>query len=74
MTDQVVYSALEPKEIRQLQEIYESARAVKAKFPESHIASKAASRLIEAFEAVFRAGGADLDELWLSKAKPKGNA
>jgi hypothetical protein len=74
MTGQVVYSALGPKEVRQLQEVYERARAVKAKYPDSHLASKAAKKLIDAFEAVMHPGGAAFDEKWLSEAEPQGHA
>lgn len=72
MTCQVVYSVLRPEEVRQLQEVYDRARAVKAKYPESHIASKAAKKLIDAFEAC--PDGKILDEHWLSEADPQGSA
>jgi hypothetical protein len=74
MTGQVVYSALGPKEVRQLQEVYERARAVKAKYPDSHLASRAAKKLIEAFESVIRPGETALNEKWLTEAEPQGNA
>ncbi|WP_394885644.1 hypothetical protein ACG873_00920 (plasmid) [Mesorhizobium sp. AaZ16] len=75
MTDQIVHSVLGPKEVRQLQEVYERARAVKAKYPECHLASKAAKKLIDAFEAVMQPGEtALLDETWLSEAEPQGHA
>ncbi|MGX5851120.1 hypothetical protein ACWGTO_29060 [Mesorhizobium sp. PL10] len=74
MTIQVVRGAFGPKQVRQLKEVYESALAVKAKYPESHIASKAAKRLIAAFEAVIQTDGTVVDVQWLSKAEPQGNA
>jgi hypothetical protein len=74
MTIQVVHSAFGPKQVRQLKEVYERARVVEANYPESHIASKAAKRLIEAFEAVIQADGTVLDVQWLSEANPQGNA
>jgi len=74
MTCRVAYGVLGAKEVRQLQEVYERARAVKAKYPESHIASKAARELIDAFEAVFQPDGTVLDDRWLSLAAPQGNA
>ena len=74
MTGQVVYSALGPNEVRQLREVYDRAKAVKAKYPESHAASKAAKKLIDAFEAVICADGTVLDEQWLLEAMPQGNA
>ena len=74
MTIQVVHSAFGPRQVRQLKEVYERARAVEAKYPESHIASKAAKRLIEAFETVIHVDGAVLDVKWLSEANPQGNA
>ena len=74
MTIQVVHSAFGPKQVRQLKEVYERARAVEAKYPESHIASKAAKRLIAAFEAVIQTDGTVLDVHWLREADPQGNA
>ena len=74
MTIQVVHNAFGPKQVRQLKEVYERARVVEANYPESHIASKAAKRLIEAFEAVIQADGTVLDVQWLSEANPQGNA
>jgi hypothetical protein len=74
MTGQVVYSALGPEQVRQLQEVYERARAVKAKYPDSHLASKAAKKLIEAFESVIQPGETALDEKWLTEAEPQGHA
>lgn len=74
MTGQVVFSALGPKEVRQLQEVYDRAKAVKAKYPASHAASKAAIKLIDAFEAVIHADVTVLDERWLLEARPQGNA
>ena len=74
MTCRVVYGVLGDKEVRQLQGVYELARAVKAKYPESHIASKAARELIDAFEAAFQPDGTVLDDGWLNLAAPQGNA
>jgi hypothetical protein len=74
MTIQVVHSAFGPKQVRQLKEVYESALAVEAKYPDSHIANKAAKRLIAAFEAVIQTDGTVLDVQWLSKADPQGSA
>ena len=74
MTTQVVFRTFGPKQFRQLKEVYERARAVKAKYPESHIASKAAKRLIDAFEAVIQTDGTVLDVQWLSEADPQGSA
>lgn len=74
MTTQVVHRELGPKQVRQLNEIYERARAVKAQYPESHVASKAAKKLIDAFEAVTPSGETALDRVWLGDATPKGTA
>jgi hypothetical protein len=74
MTDQVVYCGLGPKEARQLLEVYARAKAVKAKYPATHAASKAAKKLIDAFEAAIHPNGAVVDELWLLQAAPQGNA
>jgi hypothetical protein len=74
MTCPAVYGVLGAKEVRRLQEVYERARAVKAKYPESHIASKAARELIDAFEAAFQPDGTILDDRWLNLAAPQGHA
>ena len=74
MTTQVVQSVFGPKQVTKLKEVYERARVVEANYPESHIASKAAKRLIAAFEAVIRTDGTVLDVQWLSEAEPQGNA
>ncbi|MER8752192.1 hypothetical protein NKH57_23485 [Mesorhizobium sp. M1050] len=74
MTTQVVHRAFSPNQIRQFREIYERARVVQANYPESHIASKAAKRLIEAFEAEIQADGTVLDIQRLSEATPLGTA
>ncbi|MBZ9670685.1 hypothetical protein [Mesorhizobium sp. ES1-3] len=74
MTNQGVYRALGLKQVRQLKEVYECARAVKANYPESHIASKAAKRLIDAFEAEIQNGGPVLDSYWLTESDPQGIA
>jgi hypothetical protein len=57
MTAHVVYRVLGPKQIKQLQEVYERALSVRAKLPESHLASIAAKnvprqRLCPRFEVV----------------------
>ncbi|RVD20990.1 hypothetical protein [Mesorhizobium sp. M4B.F.Ca.ET.017.02.2.1] len=74
MTGQVMQGALRAKQLRQLKEVYDRAREVKARYPESHIASRAAKRLIDAFETVIQAGGATTETQWLRDANPKGNA
>ncbi|ESX98332.1 hypothetical protein [Mesorhizobium sp. LNJC405B00] len=74
MTTQVVYRMFGPKQVRQLKEVYECARAVKAKYPEGHIASKAAKRLIDAFEAEIHNAGSVLDVSWLTEADAQGTA
>ncbi|WP_095080680.1 hypothetical protein [Mesorhizobium sophorae] len=74
MTTQVVQSVFGPKQVTKLKEVYERARVVEANYPESHIASKAAKRLIEAFETVIHVDGTVLDVKWLSEANPQGNA
>ncbi|RUW26159.1 hypothetical protein EN858_02170 [Mesorhizobium sp. M4B.F.Ca.ET.215.01.1.1] len=74
MTGQVMQGALRAKQLRQLKEVYDRAREVKARYPESHIASRAAKRLIDAFETVIRADGTALETQWLRDANPKGNA
>jgi len=74
MTTRVVHRAFGPKQIRQLKEIYERARAVKARYPESHVASKAAGKLIDAFEVVIHTSGTVLDRHWLSETDPQGSA
>jgi hypothetical protein len=73
MTGQVVYSMLGPKEVRLLQEVYDRAKAVKAKYPDSDAASIAAKKLIDAFETVILPAGS-LYEQWLLNARPQGNA
>ncbi len=74
MTIQVVRRAIGPKQVRQLKEIYERARAVEAQYPESHVASKAAKKLIDAFETATRSGGTVPDGQWLNEIDPQGNA
>jgi hypothetical protein len=74
MTSQGVYRALGLKQVRKLKEVYECARAVKATYPESHIASKAAKRLIDAFEAEVQNAGPVLDASWLTENDPQGTA
>lgn len=72
MTAQIVHDAFGPKQMMQLREIYERARAVTAQYPESHVANKAAKKLIDAFESVTRSdekGGRRLSE-----TDPQGNA
>ncbi|MER9028132.1 hypothetical protein [Mesorhizobium sp. M0674] len=72
MTSQGVYRALGLKQVRKLKEVYESARAVKATYPEGHIANKAAKRLIDAFEADVQNAGTVLDSSWLTQSDPQG--
>ena len=72
MPTQVVHSAFGPKQVKQLKEIYERARAVTARYPESHVANKAAKKLIDAFETVTRSDEAA--GRWLSKTDPQGIA
>jgi len=72
MTTQVVHGAFGPKQVRQLKEIYERARAVTAQYPESHIANKAAKKLIDAFEAVTPSD--ETGGRWLSETDPQGTA
>ncbi|MDX8434607.1 hypothetical protein RFN25_14340 [Mesorhizobium abyssinicae] len=74
MAGQVMQGALRAKQLRQLKEVYDRAREVKARYPESHIASRAAKRLIDAFETVIQADGAATETQWLRDANPKGNA
>jgi hypothetical protein len=74
MTTLVICRAIGPKQVRQLKEIYERARAVKAKYPESHLASKAARNLIDAFETATGDAEAVLDDQWLGLADPQGHA
>ena len=72
MTTQVVHGAFGPKQMMQLREIYERARAVTAQYPESHVANKAAKKLVDAFEAVTRSD--EKSGRWLSETVPQGNA
>ncbi|MBZ9684675.1 hypothetical protein FJ872_28045 [Mesorhizobium sp. B2-5-9] len=72
MTTQVVHGAFGPKQMMQLREIYERARAVSAHYPESHLANKAAKKLIDAFETVTRSD--EKGRRWLSETDPQGNA
>lgn len=72
MTTQVAHRAFGPKQVEQLREIYDRARAVTTRYPESHVANKAARKLIDAFEAAARSEEAS--EHWLSKVDPQGNA
>jgi len=74
MTTLVICRAIGPKQVRQLKEIYDRARAVKARYPESHLANKAARNLIDAFETVTGSAGAILDDQWLSLTDPQGSA
>lgn len=74
MTAQVVHRVFSPKQIKQFREIYERARVVQANYPDSHIANKAARRLIEAFETEIQAEGTVSDAQRLSKANPLGTA
>jgi hypothetical protein len=47
---------------------------VQARYPETHIASWAAKRLIDAFETMIQPDEPVLDMQRLSEADPKGNA
>ena len=64
-----------PKELRKMLEIYERACQVKAKLPETHIASIAANRLIAAFDGNAEPGEAEhLSRKWMVQAATQGNA
>ncbi|WP_379067405.1 hypothetical protein ACHMW4_08335 [Mesorhizobium sp. UC22_110] len=72
MTTQVAHRAFGPKQVEQIREIYERARAVTAQYPDSHVANKAARKLIDAFEAPTRSE--ETSEYRLSEIDPQGNA
>lgn len=72
MIAQHVHRAFGPKQLAQLKEIYERARVVTTRYPDSHIANKAARKLIDAFEAAARCE--ETSERWLNKVDPQGNA
>ncbi|TPI81972.1 hypothetical protein [Mesorhizobium sp. B2-8-9] len=72
MTTRVAHDAFGPKQVRQLKEIYERARAVTAQYPESHVANRAAKKLIDAFETGTRSD--ETGGRWLSETDPQGNA
>jgi hypothetical protein len=72
MTTPVVRSAFGPKQVKQLKEIYELARSVTARYPETHVANRAAKKLIDAFEALTL--GDETGGRWLSETDPQGNA
>jgi hypothetical protein len=56
-------------------QVYERACQVKAKLPETHIASIAANRLIAAFDGNAEPGEAErLSRRWLVEAATQGNA
>ncbi|WP_353646362.1 hypothetical protein [Mesorhizobium sp. WSM2239] len=79
MSGLIGLSVIGPKEFRKMLEIYERACQVKAKLPETHIASIAANRLIAAFhddaEDDAEPGVAEhLFQKWLVQAAPQGNA
>jgi hypothetical protein len=74
MTTPVVSRTIGPRQLRKLKEIYESARAVRARYPESHIAGKAARDLMDAFETATGSIGAVHDDQWLSLTDPQGSA
>ncbi|TPI40458.1 hypothetical protein FJW07_09780 [Mesorhizobium sp. B3-1-9] len=74
MARQIMRETLGAKEVRQLKEVYDRARAVQARYAESHLAGRAAKTLIDAFEAPTDPDDTALDPQWLSKAAPKGNA
>lgn len=62
------------REARQLQEVYDRAKAVKAKYPDTHVASQAAKKLIDAFEAEIHVDSAAMPNAWLLDARVEGNA
>ena len=66
--------ALGAKGVRQFKEVYDRARAVQAKYAESHVANRAAKTLIEAFEAADQADETAAETHWLREVTPKGNA
>jgi|GEM_PF-7122424 len=72
MTTPVVHSAIGLKQMMQLREIYERARAVSGQYPESHVANKAAKKLIDAFETL--AQNDEAGTRWLNMTDPQGNA
>ncbi|RTM01452.1 MAG: hypothetical protein EKK31_21410 [Hyphomicrobiales bacterium] len=72
MTAQVIHSAFGPKQVKQLREIYERARAVTARYPDTHVANKAARKLIDAFEAVTCSD--EKGRWWLIETDHQGNA
>ncbi|MDG4883980.1 hypothetical protein [Mesorhizobium sp. WSM4884] len=74
MTRRIRRGALGAKEAKQLKEVYDRARAVQAKYAESHLAGRAAKTLVDAFEAAGHPEDTAVDPQWLSKAAPKGNA
>ncbi|TGS65816.1 hypothetical protein EN844_16575 [Mesorhizobium sp. M3A.F.Ca.ET.201.01.1.1] len=69
-----VLGLLGAKEVKRLKEVYDRARAVQAKYSESHAANRAAKRLIDAFEAASQPDGTATEMRWLSETTPKGNA
>lgn len=52
MCSVTVCARVGPKQLAQLQEIYESARMVTATFPDTHVACIAAKKLIAAFNEI----------------------
>ncbi|MDX8493058.1 hypothetical protein RFN29_15910 [Mesorhizobium sp. VK22B] len=74
MSAQVIYRAFGAKEVRQLKEVYDRARSVHAKYSESHVAGRAARKLIDAFEAVIGPDGTVLNTRWLNETDPQGHA
>lgn len=72
MSDPVELSELVPTVSSRLVEIYEKACEIKAKLPETHIASLAANRLIAAFDNELAPSGTR--DAWLSTMAPKGHA
>ena len=73
MTSQIVSGGIGPEEIRLLQEVYDRAKAVRAKHEETDAAAIAAKKLIDAFEAAI-APDRPRDKHWLLHARPKGHA
>ncbi|MDF3218187.1 MULTISPECIES: hypothetical protein [Mesorhizobium] len=70
MTPAMYIACSDPSRVRQFKEIYECA-TVKAKYPDSHIASKAVERLIDALEAEIQNAGSVLDMCLLTEDGPQ---
>jgi hypothetical protein len=76
MSGLIGLTVIGPNELRKMLEIYERACQVKAKLPETHIASVAANKLIAAFDGNAEPGDAEhqISRKWLVQAAPQGNA